>query len=631
MKKKAVKLLFMGALIASMSTMVVACDKSGQTTGGDAEVKSVADIDYANVYFDYKDQITEQKKAVKVVPDAAAISLSATDEKNATAVMVIAASDATDSENYYLGAMVAGNKIKFEGGIAQAESSVNGALEVKDGVVEYAPATLNAKALADEVITFTMTDGAVYKLHTLPETFPQLQVTGDGVADADKGVYSFALDKYLLRVNTEGDIVYYRNVNSAGENMVENMAPQDVDGKQYYSVFVELNREFRNAQGGFSSGYYLVMDENYVDKDGLTLFENDDANHTHGEGYLDQHEFVILGDNHYLLLSYTQMLVDNLPESVKGIDGGNTAYVWAGIIQEVKDGKVIGEICTADYPLLYESAVEKIDYANSTLDGVTVVVGQNEVQSYADGIMDYVHVNSIDYTMEDDGSADKILVSMRDQSAVYQFDMDTGAMEWILGGKASTLGGYDEYTTVRTDDNGTEFNALTFGQHFARYTNKTDDGTIMGNPIISVFDNQTGTAPFIMAAEVPTKTRVFKAEIDAKAGTATLSDVIVGADLNALTGKYHNASHCGSVQYDSDTSVTIGWGLHGVIDNIGAFAPEGTIGDIGFEDLRIGSIPVFTDYNAKDGKITFELSGTRNAKMQSHEGFFSYRTYKTAY
>ena len=25
---------------------------------------------------------------------------------------------------------------------------------------------------------------------------------------------------------------------------------------------------------------------------------------------------------------------------VKGLDGGNTAYVWVGIIQEVKDGKV---------------------------------------------------------------------------------------------------------------------------------------------------------------------------------------------------------------------------------------------------------------------------------------------------
>ena len=113
------------------------------------------------------------------------------------------------------------------------------------------------------------------------------------------------------------------------------------------------------------------------------------------------------------------------------------------------------------------------------------------------------------------------------------------------------------------------------------------------------------------------------------AGTATLSDVIVGADLNALTGKYHNASHCGSVQYDSDTAVMIGWGLHGVIDNLGPFVPEGTISDIGFDDLRIGSIPIFTEYDMANDMVTFELSGTRNPNEENHEAFFSYRTYKT--
>ena len=47
-----------------------------------------------------------------------------------------------------------------------------------------------------------------------------------------------------------------------------------------------------------------------------------------------------LEKNHYINLSYTPVLADNLPETVKGLDGGNTAYVWVGIIQEVKDGKV---------------------------------------------------------------------------------------------------------------------------------------------------------------------------------------------------------------------------------------------------------------------------------------------------
>ena len=412
--------------------------------------------------------------------------------------------------------------------------------------------------------------------------------------------------------------------------MVENFTMQETAEGDYISYFAELRPEYRNANGGYSSGMYVVMDDKYVELERVTLQANTDENHTHGEGYLDQHEFVIMGNRHYIVLSYTPELVSNLPEGVEGLDGGNTAWVWPGIFQEVKDGEIIAEINTADYPMLYESAVEKLDYANSTDQGVVVTVGQNEVPSWADGLMDYVHVNSLDYTLNPEGNVDKLLVSMRDQCAVYQFDMASGEIEWILGGKASTLTGYDEFTTTRTDEAGNEFQALSYGQHYARYTNKTAEGTIEGPIEISVFDNQTGMGPFIRAVPVPTLTRTFKATIDAEAGTAEVFDVIEGTHMDELSDKYHNASHCGSVDYFNENSVLIGWGLHGVIDNIGSFAPEGTISDIGFDDLRIGSIPVFTEYDKANDMIVFELTGYRNPLVQSHEGFFSYRTYKTS-
>ena len=566
-----------------------------------------------------------------IIPQAAAIELTAADSNGASGVELVASLDAANTTDYYLNAYVGGNAINFAGGIAAAESSITGALPVAGGAVSYIPAAIDADALVDEVITFTMASGATYKVHTVPEEFPDLTITGSGVSADDAGVYTFSLDKFFTRVSTDKQLLYYRNINCIGhEYQAEGFAPQPFGDKQYYSAFIELHPDFKNAQGGYSSGFYLLMDENYKDIDQITLLPNEEENHKHGEGYLDQHEFVVMGENHYMLLSYTPLLIENLPDSLKGIDGGKTAYVWAGIIQEVKDGKVVAEINTADYPILYESAVEKIDYAGSTDQGVNVVVGQNEVFSLADGIQDYVHVNSVDYTLDPDGTADKILVSMRDQSAVFQFDIDTGAMEWILGGKASTLGGFDEYTKTRTDDNGAAFQALTFGQHFARYTNKAEDGTISGNAEISVFDNQTGVAPFLTVMDPATLTRVFKATIDAEAGTATISDVIDGTHLNELTGKYHIASHCGSVQYNSDTSVMIGWGLHGVVDNFGAMVPEGTMKDAGFEDLRQGSRPIFTDYDLSADTVTFELSGTRNPNEENPEAFFSYRTYKTA-
>ena len=89
--------------------------------------------------------------------------------------------------------------------------------------------------------------------------------------------------------------------------------------------------------------------------------------------------------------------------------------------------------------------------------------------------------------------------------------------------------------------------------------------------------------------------------------------------------------HCGSVQYDSDTSVTIGWGLHGVIDNIPPI-PQAAQTDANYPDIPLyqGSRPIFTDYNLEDGTISFELTAHRNAKASTSEALFSYRTYKNA-
>lgn len=641
------------------AAMLAGCGSSGGNDQSSAELeaenssdaeKGVAEIDYVNVFFDYAEQIEEQIDSVSMEPEAADIPVSVSDAEGASGVKLTASQDTANTSDYYLNAYVAGNEIIIESQDGQQIASVSSSVEGKtidldqDGAARVIPEAIDANEPADEIITVIMEDGAEYKIHTVNELMPDLEIVNNGVEEADKGVYSFSVDRFFLRVNTDGELVYYRNMSCVGERdgkelMAENFAAQDtLDGGRYYSAFIELEPDFRNANGGFSSGCYLVMDENYRDLDKVVLAPNDSENQNHGEGYLDQHEFLILGEDHYILLSYTQILADNLPDTVEGIDGTNTAYVWTGIIQEVEDGEVINEINTADYPLLYESAVEKIDYAGSTLDGIEVEVGDNTVFSLADGIMDYVHVNSVDYTLDDEGNVDKILVSMRDQCAVYQFDFPTKEIDWILGGKASTLSGYEEYTTTRTDEgegeNQETFEALTYAQHFARYTNRNEDGTLDGDPVISIFDNQTGIAPFLTTSTYPgapaTLTRTLKAAIHEEEGTVTISDVINGTDLNA-NGKYHIASHCGSVQYDSDTSVTIGWGLHGVIDNIPP-VEQAAQTDENYPDILLyqGSRPIFTDYNLKDGTISFELTAHRNANVDTSEALFSYRTYKNA-
>ena len=591
-------------------------------------------IHYAETWYDYADQIASETAALPLAPQAAECGFSVEDEKGAAGVVLVPSLEDGNTEDLYLNAMAAGHALTLKPAegkeIVSVVSSVSGALEKPGETVRFTPMVLKAAEPLDEIITVTMKGGEEYRVHTLNECMPEIKITGTGVDPANAGVYDFALDKFLLRVNTDGELVYYRNMSCVGKMLVENFCRQETKDGVYYTFFTELHPEYRNFMNGFCSGMYVVMDEDMKDIGSLFSEANDDPHHTHGKGYLEQHEMIVLGKDHFLTLSYTGEFVSNLPEEVKGTGNGHQAYVWAGVFQEVRDGRVLHEISTADYPLLYASSVETNDYENSNNKGLNVTMNGRTFFSPAAGWMDYVHVNSFDYTLDENGNVDKLLVSMRNQCAVYQFDMASGAVDWILGGKASTLTGYEAFTRARTDEKGNVFQALTYGQHFAKYTNRNADGMITGDPEISLFDNQTGTVPFTTTAEIPTLTRTFIAKINPSRRMAEIVNVINGTDINRKTGKYHIASHCGSVQYKNEHSVVIGWGYHSIIDNIDPAAPAGTMQDTGFPDLRIGSCPVFTEYDKANDKVTFELCAFRNPHFLVEEGFFSYRTYKTA-
>ncbi len=581
-------------------------------------------IDYQNYNFDYSTLIKEEKAQMKLVPDAADIEITAKDEHGASGVQLVSEYGTEGSSNYYFNALVAGNKVtltaKTGTKIASAKTT-NTATDLQvanDGMsATFTPAAIKIGVngqISGEVITVAMEDGLSYTINTVAESLPVLKVTGTGVSADDAGVYTFQVAGQLIRVNSNREVVYYRNANCTNPAMPQNFQVDTIDGVNYYSYGVKLNPTM--TTGGKECGGFEVMDANYVDQELVTMLPNTDSNHTHGEGYIDSHEFRVLGPNHYLTLSYTQLEVTNLPSSIQGVNGTSHAYVWAGIFQEIKDGKVIKEINTTDYPELFSSAVEDIKYSESTGDLA-------KMTSWCD----YVHCNSLDYTLNSDGTVNKLLVSMRDQSAVYQFDMGTGNIEWILGGKASTLSGYDDYATTRADDNGVEFNAIMFGQHYARYTAANKDGSIG----VSLFDNATGTQPYMYEnGGIGTHTRVLELTINASKGSATVDNCVNGHKLDLQTGKDHVGDHCGSVDYWSATSTMIGWGLHIPVDTGTPVAAK-----YGWSQ---GDHPIFTDWNDKAGTVSMELCVTNSplAKKKIADGTTTttmtgaYRTYKSA-
>ncbi len=577
MKKKLCSLLVPLMLVA----LLAACSSDQTTPEETTPVDTGLNVEESLGYFDYASEIAayNAKSVDYTVPAAADIGLQVSDAQNVTGVVLNSAHDTANTTDYYLNALAAGDELTFTGDIQSATDTRDGTetpLEVTDGTFTITPATLSAADMKDEVITVTMTDGAIYNIHTVHELFPTFELE---IGSPDAGVYSFAIDKFLYQVNTAGELVYYRNVDHLA-GMVENFAPQDTEDGLFYTYFIELNVAMRNAIGGFSSGMYVVMNDQFQEVNYVTLEPYQNETRGHGEGYLDQHEMYMLGENHWFNLSYAPVYVDNLPEGM-GIDGGTGAYVQAGIVQEVLDGTVVHEYNTIDYPIFYETAMERTDYETSSGDGT------------ADDYMDYVHINSVRV----DPADNNVVMSMRNQYAVYKFDRETGELIWTLGGTNNQFSGLDE--VIDADGN------LFIGQHYAEYV----DAALAGNDsTLSVFDNHTDTEQNL------TRTIEFVLDEDAMTATAT---VIQASDLDAMNGKNHWATHCGSVEYQSATSVTIGWGQNFVID------PE--------PDLQ-PTHPVFTDYNPTAASIEFELSVDRNPIIEaiSEDNCFCYRVYKSA-
>ncbi len=525
----------------------------------------------AYLKFDYTQAIAaaDFKNTGYTVP-AASQALQASSASGVTGVVLTG-----EGNDLYLNAYLAGDAITVTGdGMVSAVDNADGqetALTITDNAFTFTPATLNIKDLTDETVTVTMEDGAVYTIHTLHEYLPILTITADQEPDA--GVYTFAIDQFMIRVDTEGNLVYFRYMGFQNSTLA-NFEPHDLDEGRYYTYFYETRTDLRDPTGGFNSGMFVIMDENYTEQTYVTL----QATADHGEGYLDQHEFLLLSPTHWIALSYSREHVSNIPAEAADTP---RAYVQACIIQEVDDGQVVTEIDATDYPEFYVNSMTGNEYGASTL-------------SDASSICDYVHMNSIDV----DPTTGNLIASLRSQSAIVKFDRTTGDLLWTLGGAGNQFSGLDELT----NSNGILF----LYQHDAKYV----DSSITGNAnTISLFDNETNF--------VSNQTRTLMLELDEENLTGSVINLIQGSDYDDITGASHWGTHCGNVTYQSMESAIIGWGLHVKLDTNSA---------------TLGQKPVLSEINPATGELLFEILPNRNPNntASTASSFMSYRSYKTA-
>lgn len=552
--------------------------QSALTWGETAEfLVTVYEGETNELRFDYTEEIAAAnfKNTAYTTPKEAAVDLTVESTCGATGVVLVNSDDAENTKDLFLNAYVAGDTLTVSGsGIAKAVKEYKGTetpVAVVDNKFTFVPETLTAENYADEVIHVTLTTGEVYNIHTVPEKLPLFEITADNKPAA--GVYSMAIDSFMIRVNTDGEIVYFRAMNHQGKNVLANFEPHDLDEGRYYTYFYETNTALRDPANGYNSGMFVLMDSNYTEVEYITLLPTE----RHGEGYLDQHEILLLSPTHWMLLSYTCEYVNNIPAEVAG---SPAAYVQAGIIQEVENNEVIMEIDSVDYPEFYALAMTSNDYASSTVEDLK-------------SICDYVHPNSIDID-ERDGN---IIVSMRSMSSIVKFDRETGEIVWILGGRGNEFTGLDELIQQE--------GILFLYQHNAKYVSESVTGN---KATISLFDNETNFGKNL--------TRTLMIELDEETKTGKIVNVITGSDYDAITGMKHWGTHCGNVEYITPTSAVVGWGLHVKLDT---------------DSATLGVKPVLSEINPETGELLFELVPDRNPNnAASMSSFMSYRAYKTA-
>lgn len=348
------------------------------------------------------------------------------------------------------------------------------------------------KGIGIEVILVSKEDGAMtnYYIRTLPTAY-DVEVSGEAYND---GYYYITQTGDLYKLNGQGEVVFFR----ANDVFEVNFRAHMIDGELYYSFAQgRKDSDYTVATGvGATLSRYYIMNENYEIIDEVSALSTDMG--MPEDHPLDHHEFVMLDLGHYIVIGYVNTEVDNVPEEI--IAGGSSCVVDA-VIQELKDGELLFQWNSVDYPELY-------GYSNF------IEYYGNEQYPY----VDYMHINGVDV----DPSDNNLICSFREINAVMKLDRETGEILWILGGAGDQFG--------QTAEESSSY------QHFARVT---EDGDI------TIFDNGNAFG----------QTRALEYTIDEE--TMTITEY----NAHQIDGAYSYARGSTMELDDENNIYLMGWGV----------------------------------------------------------------------
>ena len=235
-------------------------------------------------------------------------------------------------------------------------------------------------------------------------------------------VFSFtdvAIPGKLLVHDYSGKQVKSISIPYAGTNLQR----WDINNTFYYSYLEYSPDAYRIHGVGYIPGPIVILDSNYNEIRRIGLLPHKARTASHPDA-LDLHEFIMLSEDHYIVMAYYETRVSNIPSA---LNPHPDVKVVDNIIQEVKNGQVIFEWHSIDYPEFYTTSVEGNNYADSVR------------------AQDYLHINSIFIDPNDDN----LIISGRNTDQVFKISRYSGDVLWRLGGNNSNFSLTDEQKFLR--------------------------------------------------------------------------------------------------------------------------------------------------------------------------------------
>ena len=311
---------------------------------------------------------------------------------------------------------------------------------------------------------------------------------------------SFPFSRNLMVLDGKGKIVWEKYEPFASPDQPGafwDFKQHVVDGEVYYSYHDNTGTYDNYGLTGYGPGERVILDKDFNEIKRITFEESGVT----PKGFpLDGHDFLLIDLNHYILNGYIKDTVYNIPGYEDGSD------VVFSYLQEVKDGEVVWEWKSIDYPELY--GLITIDSYSQT--------GANDFANEKVAAPDYIHFNSMD--LDADGN---LICSFRHIHSILCLDRSASEnqIKWTLSGVAD------------------EFGLSPIQKCSAQHTAFVD-----GN-YITVFDNgNRNGASRVVGYCVDTDNKELKA-----------------FRSYTLGGKYSEA--CGSAQHIDGEVYVIGWGM----------------------------------------------------------------------